>query len=373
MRPEAHLHDGASCQDQNQLNVHATYVHQSKYSPAKLKAKEEKKIRKYALSRFMQFVTDYQKRLEEQFPSAYSMYRIFMSGMKDFYQDMKRYFRVVKKLNSSEEGYKCLSRKELEIYHQMPLDMIRVAPILLFSAVPFTNYVILPLLYLFPRQLLCYHFWTLQQRMEFAVHTQRKRLLNYRPVFRCLQAQLESLQGNPLYDTWSRILGMLGSGVHPSVDDILYCRELFKGDPYSLTHIYTGHVCFLCCDVGNDGMSVIPVPCIVPFKSALLRMYGMHSGWRRRTRLAGRAELIQHMDAAIVREGGVKTLSQEEIRWACFFRGLNPVNMKTDDAVEWLDQWILISKQVDKTSWSLLLHCPILLAYNQPSNWSLIY
>nr|CAD7397725.1 unnamed protein product [Timema poppensis] len=337
MRPEAHLHDGGS------------YVHQSKYSPAKLKAKEEKKIRKYALSRFMQFVTDYQKRLEEQFPSAYSMYRIFMSGMKDFYQDMKRYFRVVKKLNSSEEGYKCLSRKELEIYHQMPLDMIRVAPILLFSAVPFTNYVILPLLYLFPRQLLCYHFWTLQQRMEFAIHTQRKRLLNYRPVFRCLQAQLESLQGNPLYDTWSRILGMLGSGVHPSVDDILYCRELFKGDPYSLTHIYTGHV------------------------SALLRMYGMHSGWRRRTRLAGRAELIQHMDAAIVREGGVKTLSQEEIRWACFFRGLNPVNMKTDDAVEWLDQWILISKQVDKTSWSLLLHCPILLAYNQPSNWSLIY
>jgi hypothetical protein len=58
---------------------------------------------------------------------------------------------------------------------------------------------------------------------------------------------------------------------------------------------------------------------------------------------------------------------------ACFLRGLNPVTMKMEDMVHWLTQWISVSEAVDTTSLSLLLHCPILLGYNQPSNWILIH
>lgn len=43
----------------------------------------------------------------------------------------------------------------------------------------------------------------------------------------------------------------------------------------------------------------------------------MHIGWRRRKRLSYRARIIQLMDEAIIREGGVTELSQEEIRWVC--------------------------------------------------------
>lgn len=47
--------------------------------------------------------------------------------------------------------------------------------------------------------------------------------------------------------------------------------------------------------------------------------------------------------------------------------------MNSDDLIVWLNKWMAISKEVDDSSLSLLLHSPILLAYNEQSNWSLIY
>lgn len=47
--------------------------------------------------------------------------------------------------------------------------------------------------------------------------------------------------------------------------------------------------------------------------------------------------------------------------------------MKTDDMIIWLQNWITISNNIDKDSLSLLLHCPILLGYNEATNWMLIY
>ena len=57
---------------------------------------------------------------------------------------------------------------------------------------------------------------------------------------------------------------------------------------------------------------------------------------------------------------------------ACFTRGLNPSNVRTDDMVKYLEQWIAVSVHVDPRTYSLVLHCPILLAYNQPTNRVLI-
>lgn len=43
-------------------------------------------------------------------------------------------------------------------------------------------------------------------------------------------------------------------------------------------------------------------------------MHSMHTGPRRRHRLAEQAAVIHEMDMAIIREGGVSQLSQEELR-----------------------------------------------------------
>lgn len=53
--------------------------------------------------------------------------------------------------------------------------------------------------------------------------------------------------------------------------------------------------------------------------------------------------------------------------------GLNPSNLTSEELVCWLEKWMKISKQVDDENISLLLHSPILLAYNEQSNWTLIY
>jgi LETM1-like protein len=101
-------------------------------------------------------------------------------------------FRVVKWINK--RGTDGLTRHELELHFQMPRDMIRVAPVLVLSALPFANYVVFPMAYIFPRKLLCRHFWSLQQRADFAAIDLRKRLFNQRPVLRCLQVILSGTQ-----------------------------------------------------------------------------------------------------------------------------------------------------------------------------------
>lgn len=73
------------------------------------------------------------------------VYRVFMVGVKDFFGDMKKYFKVNSIMKSSDKGIKALTRKEMELWKQMPSDMMKVAPVLLISSLPFANYVVFPL------------------------------------------------------------------------------------------------------------------------------------------------------------------------------------------------------------------------------------
>lgn len=39
---------------------------------------------------------------------------------------------------------------------------------------------------------------------------------------------------------------------------------------------------------------------------------------------------------------------------------------------KYLEQWIAVSVHIEPSTYSLILHCPILLAYNEPTNRVLI-
>lgn len=171
------------------------------------------------------------------------VYRVFAVGIKDFAQDLKDYFRIVRMLNSpTKDRFKSLTRREIELYHQMPKDMRKVAPVLLISALPLANYVIFPIAYMFPRIFLSRHFWNLQQKSEYNVHYLRTRLLHNRPLFRCVQGELDRLKKHALYKKWAGILGMMGSGVQPKVEQILECKDLFTCEPYHLFYLKRKHV-----------------------------------------------------------------------------------------------------------------------------------
>lgn len=63
---------------------------------------------------------------------------------------------------------------------------------------------------------------------------------------RYLQLQLNfikhSEKDKALFTKWSHVLGLLGSGGQPTVEDILACKELFTDEPYNLSYLSRNHV-----------------------------------------------------------------------------------------------------------------------------------
>lgn len=298
--------------------------------------------------RFMDYMTNYDKVLEKRFPAAMKMYRVFMDGAKDFYGDMKKFLKITRIANNSAVGLRSLTRKELELYYQMPKDMMKVGPVLLASALPFTNYVILPMVYMFPRMFLTTHFWTLQQRLNFQEDVLRDRISYNRKVFRCMQAKLDKLKALD-YQRLGHILGLLGSGLHPTSEEIIEIKDIFEQPPFDLDSLTAKHLKYLS------------------------RLHDIGRGPLKRVRLAERSHIFHHMDLAIKREGGVHNMPVDALRMACFLRGLNPTNLSNEAMIDWLRSWVAVSIKVDRSNVSLFLHLPILIAYNHPNNWKLTH
>ncbi|CAG9761585.1 unnamed protein product [Ceutorhynchus assimilis] len=317
------------------------------------KREEAKRIRFYILNRFIEYLKNYDKVLEKNFPTTMKTYKVFTEGTWSFIADTRHYFKIVAMLNSSKGSYTKLLRREIELQHQMPKDITKVAPVLLFSTLPFAFYILLPLIYALPKQLLTSHFWTEEQKVKFETEYLHDRLVHNKPVFRHLQSQLKFIKhhrkNRDLYEKWNKTLGLLGSGDQPTIECILACKELFKDEPYHLLYLSRNHVFHL------------------------LRVHGIHAGWFRRTRLADRALGLIEMDRAIMREGGVHNLPLEALRKACYLRGFHTKDVSHKCQIQWLTDWIKISSNTDKDSLSLLLHAPIFLGYNEPSNWRLLH
>ncbi|XP_076065674.1 LETM1 domain-containing protein 1 [Oratosquilla oratoria] len=306
------------------------------------------RILRYIFWRYTWYLKRLQQSLENEMPSTFHMFRVFSIGLKEFMIDFRDLVKVLVNLSLPGNALRKMSLRELELYYYMPRDMIKVAPLLVISSLPLGQNVALPIGYWFPKQLLCHHFWDLQQRHEFAVFALKKRLFNSRPTFRCMQAVLADQKELPLKDKCQAIFYKLGSGVHPSTAEIISLLPLFRGEPFHMTSLWPRHV------------------------NALLRVHGRTAFIRRRQTLLDHAKFMYNMDLALTREG-IHSLTQEKLKRHLFIRGLNPTNMSTEAMQAYLKDWLLISSHVDKSTLSLLLHLPILLAYNHPTNVSLIY
>lgn len=102
-------------------------------------------IRGYALDRFINYIKNYDKVLEKKFPGAMRVYRVFMDGVKFFGRDMRDYVKVRSQMVVGGRDIDTMTRRELELFYQMPNDMRKVGPIILLSAVPFAHYVTMPI------------------------------------------------------------------------------------------------------------------------------------------------------------------------------------------------------------------------------------
>ena len=212
-------------------------------TPSKTKTEITQKrvafIKKIWLINYMTFIKSYEQNLEKRFPKMKVM-RVFNSGIKNLYLDIKKYISIKKK--QRERGMERLSRDELELIFTLPKDLLKVSPVLLISVIPFTNYVVFPMIFIFPRIFLISHFWTFEQKLDFLLYDQKRRLRFNEPLLRCLQEEVENIRHPRLKIKWSSVIASLGSGTHPTASDILATKELFTGPPYSLTSLKMNHV-----------------------------------------------------------------------------------------------------------------------------------
>lgn len=339
------------CYCSNQNNSALSSPPPPQQSPSTPKPSTTKIVRQnvkgYLFTRLFNFVKNYDKVLEKNFPSAVSVYRIFFEGMKEFFHDMKRYLKISRIANESAKGPKILNRKELELYMQMPRDMVKVTPAIFLSSLPMIGYIAFPLAYMYPRAFLSSHFWTLKQKSEFQQQAMYERLSCNRPVLRCLQSCAG--KGGDECKAIEMVLGLLGSGFHPTVEQLMEVRRVFTQPPYDYKSLSNKHIKWLA------------------------SMYGMPGWIFRRHRLSELAYVIHYMDKAIMSEGGVHNMDPESLRKACFIRGLNPTNLSNEEMIEWLRNWVKISLSLKVEHMSFFLHLPLFLAYNHPNNWQLIY
>lgn len=102
-------------------------------------------MQEYIFTRYFNYVKNYDKVLEKNFPKAMQLYRAFFEGVKDFFADMKRFLKISRIANDAPQGIRALNRQELELYMQMPRDMMKVAPALIGCSLPMVGYAFFPL------------------------------------------------------------------------------------------------------------------------------------------------------------------------------------------------------------------------------------
>lgn len=120
-----------------------TKMTESQYNSKKVK----ENIRGYVFTRFMDYVKNYERAVEKKYPRAFKTYRVYMDGVASFYRDMVDYVKISTKLLGAPENLEKLTRHELEVYYQLPRDMRKVGPLLVVSAIPFAQYITMPIAY----------------------------------------------------------------------------------------------------------------------------------------------------------------------------------------------------------------------------------
>ena len=193
------------------------------------------------------------------------------------------------------------------------------------------------------------HFYSIGQRSEFQELFLKERTASNRKIFRHLQAKLESTRHSRYYKKWNYVLGLLGSGTHPSAEEILSCQEVFNEPGYHIDHLSSSHLTYLC------------------------KLHGIHSIYLKHIRLSEHTYVMHHIDLAIKHEGEVHNLPMEALKYSCYLRGLNPANLQNEEMIEWLREWTKVSLAIGTENISLYLHLPILLSYNHPNNWKLTH
>ncbi|XP_046921657.1 LETM1 domain-containing protein 1 isoform X5 [Lynx rufus] len=147
------------------------------------------------------------------------------------------------------------------------------------------------------------------------------------------------------HSTLCQLPGLLANiqhGTHPAIHDILALRECFSNHPLGMNQLHALQMKAL-----SRAMLLTPY-----LPSFLLRH-----------RLKTHTTVIHQLDKALVKLG-IGHLTPQEVKSACYLRGLNSTHIAEERCRTWLGEWLQISCSLKEAELSLLLHNVVLLSIN---------
>ena len=309
------------------------------------------KIQEKVFYSFHDYLRNFHRKLTRVLPEkASETYAVFKSGSALLFRDMLAFSEVYDLLSSTdnlEKACRTLSYKDLELYLSLPNDLYVVMPVLLLAALPVVGYAVMALAMVYPRYMLSSHFWTAEVRKEVREAELRRRHAHYRQLLEELPRYAKLLKGKPHYGDCKSMFEELDRGeFHPGPAEVLAVRGLFaKGAVFDVRRLRHLHV------------------------RRLMKIHGLNylTWWR--FKLTQYGNLLLEMDKALERDGGPGALSHQELKMACFRRGLRVNDLERDEMEDYLEKWLAISSVVDSSCVSLVLHLPVLLGINKKTRY----
>ncbi|KAF1414823.1 LETM1 domain-containing protein 1, partial [Spheniscus magellanicus] len=274
----------------------------------------------------------YEKFLERTFPRFYVLHATFTKGIQALFLEVKEIRKIKSKMSCQKLSAQQLPYREMErlrqvrcsawdAFRQFRRDVIKAIPIGVIAIPPFANFLVIVLMYFFPRQLLIHYFWTPSQQAEFLDAYDAIRRDSYPDVVESLALAARSLPEPQLQKRLQELCAQVQRGSQPRVAELYAVRSLFSGSPLGLNKLQVSHV-----------KALSQVLFLTPHLPAFFL----------RRRLRSHVLEIRHLDRAMLRLG-LGQLSEEELKAACYLRGLNPTRLSMSECRAWLEQWLGLS------------------------------
>ncbi|NWW44973.1 LTMD1 protein, partial [Pedionomus torquatus] len=275
----------------------------------------------------------YERFLERTFPRFYVLYATFTrAGVQALFLEVKEIRKIKSKMHQQRLSVQQLPYRDMERLRQVRpgtgdtapqfrRDVIKAIPIGLIAIPPFANFLVIVLMYFFPRQLLIRYFWTPSQQVEFLDAYDAIRRESYPQVVTNIALAARSLPEPRLQKRLQELCAEVQRGSQPRVAELYAVRSLFSGSPLGLNKLQASHV-----------KALSRVLFLTPHLPAFFL----------RHRLRSHVLEIRHLDRALLRLG-LGQLSEEELRAACYLRGLNSTHLGMSECRAWLEQWLGLS------------------------------
>ncbi|XP_039910330.1 LETM1 domain-containing protein 1-like isoform X2 [Hirundo rustica] len=282
----------------------------------------------------------FEQYLQRSFPRFYLLHSTFKTGIQALFLEVKEIGKIKSRMRRQRLSARQLPYRDMERLRQFRRDVLKAIPIGIIAIPPFANFLVIVLMYFFPRQLLIRHFWTPKQQLEFLDAYDRARRLSYPDVLRGLALAARALPQPQPRELLQQLCAQ--GGARPGLEQLLAVRSSFSGSVLALNALRAEHA-----------RALSRVLFLTPHFPAFLL----------RRRLRSHVLEIRHLDRALLHLGPGQ-LSEEELRAACYLRGLNPTRLGRAECRAWLEQWLRLSCELRASEASLLAHSMVLLSLN---------